>query len=217
MRPFTDLSGKRFYMLRVVSLAHKDGRFRPYYHCVCDCGNKVVVRADSFTTGNTKSCGCLNDALSMKRFMKVITKHGDAKTRLYRIWTNMRDRCAPQSREKRRGRHYAALGVTVCEEWQEYSRFREWALSNGYSDALQIDRINPAQGYEPANCRWVTPAMQQRNKRRSLYVEYMGQRKHLKEWAEAIGVKYHTLYARLQISSEPHYILRSYRHGNKVC
>ncbi len=30
------------------------------YHCLCDCGNELNVPGASLTTGNTKSCGCLN-------------------------------------------------------------------------------------------------------------------------------------------------------------
>ena len=217
MKPFIDLSGKKFYMLHVVRLSHKDGRLRPYYHCVCDCGNKVVVRADSFTTGNTKSCGCLNNLLSIERFMKIITKHGDAKKRLYKIWKNMRDRCSLSSIGKQRGRYYADRGIGVCKEWQEYECFREWAINNNYSNEKQIARINPNGNYEPDNCRWVDFATQQRNRRHSIRLEFRGHNKHLKEWAEMIGVKYNTLFQRYQVNPDPVYVLRPYRHGNTLC
>ena len=30
------------------------------WHCKCECGNEVDVKAGNLTSGNTKSCGCLN-------------------------------------------------------------------------------------------------------------------------------------------------------------
>lgn len=29
------------------------------WKCQCDCGNEIIVRPDSLTSGHTKSCGCL--------------------------------------------------------------------------------------------------------------------------------------------------------------
>lgn len=43
--------------------------------------------------------------------------------------------------------------------------FRKWALENGYSEELTIDRIDFDGIYEPSNCRWVTRAENNRNKR----------------------------------------------------
>ena len=43
--------------------------------------------------------------------------------------------------------------------------FYNWAMSNGYSDDLSIDRINNDGNYEPNNCRWVTQTIQNRNQR----------------------------------------------------
>ena len=50
---------KKFNMLTVISLVKKDNKNRKYFLCKCDCGNEKVIRSDSFTTGKTKSCGCL--------------------------------------------------------------------------------------------------------------------------------------------------------------
>lgn len=83
--------------------------------------------------------------------------HGWAGTRLYKIWSGMKHRC------KSNLRGYEDVGV--CEEWQQFEPFRDWALANGYADNLTIDRIDPFGNYEPANCRWIKKAEQARNKR----------------------------------------------------
>lgn len=93
------------------------------------------------------------------------TIHGGYGTRLYRIWKGVLSRCRNESSTDYKW--YGAKGVTVCEEWNEYVNFRDWAISNGYKDDLTIDRIDPFGNYEPSNCRWATIKEQNFNKRNS--------------------------------------------------
>ena len=63
-------------------------------------------------------------------------------------------------------KYYGARGIRVCDEWKTGSKlFKEWALANGYKEDLTIDRINVDGNYEPSNCRWITQAEQNRNRR----------------------------------------------------
>lgn len=80
---------------------------------------------------------------------------GGKKTRLYITWQGMKRRC--YNTKCNRYNSYGARGITVCDEWtQDFKTFMIWAMSNGYTDKLQIDRINNDGDYEPSNCRFVT-------------------------------------------------------------
>ena len=61
-----DLTGKRFGLLTVKSLADPyvlpSGEKKRRWLCECDCGNEIAVMQTHLTTGNTKSCGCLQRA-----------------------------------------------------------------------------------------------------------------------------------------------------------
>lgn len=79
----------------------------------------------------------------------------------------MRNRCRQQSGKNYK--YYAGRGIRVCEEWNDYSKFREWAYANGYDEnapymQCTIDRIDVNGNYEPSNCRWVSMKEQSMNK-----------------------------------------------------
>ena len=123
-------------------------------------------------------------------------KHGGKGTKLYQIWCGIKRRCYKPSCKSYS--HYGGRGITMCEDWKDdYSVFKEWALSNGYEDGLSIDRIDNNKGYYPENCRWATIKEQNSNKRTTLRIQYKGETKTLQEWAKILGMKSHTLYHRV--------------------
>ena len=110
---------------------------------------------------NGKSTKCLSCA----RKVSTNAKHNDSKTRLYNIWCSMIDRV--ENKKSTSYEDYGGRGITICEEWRNnYPSFKKWALQNGYSNSLKIDRIDNDLGYFPNNCRWATQTIQSRNTRR---------------------------------------------------
>ena len=123
------------------------------------CGNKFKTHTNSIKNKNTKSCGCYS-----KRITKETnTKHGLKATRLYNTWGNIKKRTL--NPENISYQYYGGRGITICDEWLDVQNFYDWAMSNGYSDELSIDRIDNDGNYCPENCRWATPIIQCRNQR----------------------------------------------------
>ena len=89
--------------------------------------------------------------------------HGLSCTKLYHCWASMKSRCNnPNSQYYS---YYGMRGIKVCEEWYDFKTFYDWAMCNGYSEGLTIDRIDNDKGYNPGNCRWITMREQNKNKR----------------------------------------------------
>ena len=150
-----DLVGQKYGRLTVVEFVKLENH-KTFWKCVCDCGLTVVAKGNSLRSGNTKSCGCLKREMAADRGRKnkVHGESHDKRTRLYTIWCGMRQRCNNPNREAYP--LYGGKGVKLCEEWDNYSCFKGWAMTNGYEDSLSIDRIDPSKGYSPDNCRWIS-------------------------------------------------------------
>lgn len=189
MGKFIDLTGRRFGKLTVLGIGGRDKNGQIKWLCMCDCGNQKIISGGSLTRTNrpTHSCGCETS----------LRTHGQRNTRLYRIWSGMKSRCCNTNNSHYK--NYGGRGVRICEEWlHNFVNFYDWALKNGYSDDLSIDRINNNGNYEPSNCRWVDPVVQGNNRRTNQILEFDGERKTVKEWSDEIGMPDQTIYKRLE-------------------
>lgn len=187
-----DLRGQKFGRLTALfkNGKSKDGRF--LWHCVCDCGNEIDVPSSYLTSGNTKSCGCLQPEVARAKH----TKHGELtrsnKSKLYSVWGGMKNRCYRKGHVEFHA--YGGRGITVCDAWREnYQAFKDWALASGYEEGLQIDRIDNERGYSPENCRWVTRKENCNNKRNVIRVQFRGE---LKTITEISGIPRSLIYQR---------------------
>ena len=86
--------------------------------------------------------------------------------------------------------------VKICEEWDNFANFREWALKNGYKSGLTIDRVNSHGPYSPENCRWVTIQEQQKNKRNVLKFLYLGDLYTVDTFCDKFGISKAMFYDR---------------------
>jgi hypothetical protein len=178
-----DLTSQRFGRLTVIKEAGRNARGKALWLCRCDCGNETIVEGCSLTSGNTRSCGCFG----RERSSEANKTHGMKHTRIYRVWSSMKTRCANPNHCHYQD--YGGRGITVCDEWiHSFEAFRDWAILHGYTDDLQIDRIDNDGGYSPENCRFVTPAKNDRNRRNNHLMTANGRTLIAADWAKRLGV-----------------------------
>lgn len=189
-----DLTGQRFGRLTVIRRYKKPGHM-VYWNCICDCGNSHIAAGAYLKNGKIKSCGCLHKEESAVRAKHQFTKHADSGSRLYRIWKSMHTRC--KNKNSKSYHDYGERGISICQEWNDYLKFKEWSISNGYRDDLTIDRINVNGNYCPENCRWVAWDVQQINKRTTAHITIKGVTRSIKEWSSLTGINYGTLKTRI--------------------
>lgn len=188
-----DLTGQRFGRLTVIGVDDRETR-KTYFYCKCDCGKVKSIRSDSLLAGTIRSCGCLK-AEQDRINLEANHKHKMSHTRSYEIWQGMKGRC--YNPHDARYDRYGGRGIKVCEEWREnFSAFYDWALANGYSDDLTIDRIDNDKDYTPENCRWADTKTQSRNRASNIKITIGNATKTLTEWCEIFELDYKTIVAR---------------------
>lgn len=197
-----DIMGQKFGRLTPVEFCYRDQNHNHYWKFKCDCGKEIIARKNAVVSGNTKSCGCLQ---SLNR-VKSNTTHGMSKSRLYKEWAGIIQRC--ENKNSTSYDRYGNLGIKVCSEWHVFENFNNWAIQNGYCDDLTIDRIDTSGNYEPSNCRWANNIEQANNKSTNVFIAHNGELHTLAEWARITKTKYHCLYARYQKAKDPDRIFR---------
>lgn len=195
-----DLTDKTFGKLRVIGMAERTQK-KTFWVCECECGNKKEIRSDSLTSKRTSSCGCvkkMQDAINLKTSDRIKNATYTSKTRLYRIWQLMHDRCLNPNNT--RWDNYGGRGIAICGEWQRpnFENFKNWALVNGYNEKLSIDRIENDGNYESDNCRWSNNKDQCNNRGNNVKITMNGQTRNMKQWCEELKLDYGLVSSRHQ-------------------
>lgn len=201
---YTICVGDKFSKLEVVDLVqYKEGNTkRRGCICKCSCSDTSFIgpsRLNMLITGELVSCGCYQREVHSKQMIQRNTKHGFStrknREHLYVIWGSMMDRATNHNRAD--AKYYSNKGIEVCDEWRDYTIFRDWALSNGYKEGLSIDRKDNSDGYNPSNCRWIPLKDQNSNKTSNRYLDYNGLHLTITEWGRRTGLSWDVINRRL--------------------
>lgn len=191
------IEGQKYGRLTIIKEVSPIGSKRRIL-CKCDCGNVKEYSMDRVIHGRTQSCGCIRKEMLLihrnNNGTSVYPKEA-TDSKLYKIWNSMKFRCYTISS----GAYfkYGAKGIRICEEWKnDFMAFYNWALANGYSDELTIDRIDYRGNYEPSNCRWANIRTQANNKSNVRKYEYNGELHTMTEWSEIMNINYSALWER---------------------
>jgi hypothetical protein len=111
----------------------------------------------------------------------------------------MRKRCGDKAHGHSYHDYYAR-GIRVCDEWQRFEPFRDWAVSIGWARGMTIDRVDNDGDYSPGNCRIATTLVQNRNSRHNRMLTAYGMTQPMSVWAEDVRccVPYSTLGDRIR-------------------
>jgi hypothetical protein len=106
--------------------------------------------------------------------------------RLQRIFLHMKERCYVSKHKDYRW--YGAKGIKICDEWINNPKsFEEWALANGYSDNLTIDRKEEDKDYCPENCHWISLVNNAKYKSTTSLITANNETHTGQDWARILG------------------------------
>ena len=124
------IEGKKYKTWRVQDKFHNTfGHI--LWRCECEeCGATRNFHSRQLTE-DVPSCKC-------QRKIKITNERDD---KLYHI-------------------HYSMLkrdDVTVCDEWKDFFKFKQWMLEHGYEIGMRLHRLNLDEGFSPDNVKLYTP------------------------------------------------------------
>lgn len=164
MNRWENLSGRRFGRWKAKRFAYSKNN-RAYWHCVCACGAKGVVRAEQLKSKHSSSCGCYH--------VDVVSTHGGAtKHPLYRIWWGIVRRCTKEGSEH--WNDYGGRGIALYKPWVAFNKFcRDIVKTIGPRPSLRysLGRLNNDGNYQPGNLDWQTASEQRKNQRKKRAIQ----------------------------------------------
>lgn len=189
-KKIVDMTGRRYGRLVVEKLHHRSGR-KTFWQCLCDCGNTSVVRNSALTSGNTKSCGCLNNELRLERNYT----HRMSDSIEYQSWSCAKTRCTNENIN--RADRYSGRGIIMCDRW--FNSFENFYQDMGKrpSKKHSLDRIDNNGNYEPGNCRWATQTEQMNNTSINVLIDVNGEMLTRGQISKRYNLNYSTIRYRI--------------------
>jgi hypothetical protein len=173
----------------------------------CDCGNEVELTKNRFFYGTTKSCGCLQKEVARKH----LYKHGMVKTRPWVIWSGIISRCSQKFNTVYK--YYGGRGITYDKKWSTFQGFWD-DMKDGYSNDLEIDRIDNGGNYTKENCRWTTRLENNNNTRVTRYLTVDGETLSVHEWQKKTGVNKKVINDRFRRGVPEKYCVQKWKARN---
>jgi hypothetical protein len=177
-----NLIGKKFGKLTVLRPAPNQwsGKWRTMWHCVCECGKKVIAHTDGLRAGTTTTCKC--------RLKNGNPIHGMRFWPEYQVWLNIKQRCLNPKNDHYK--YYGQRGIKVCGRW--INSFPSFIKDMGRrpKSRRSVERLNNNGNYCPSNCVWATCRQQSRNQRTNIKITHLGKTRIAKDWSKMLGIGY---------------------------
>ena len=185
-----DLLGSRFGMLVCTEYVWDRNRDCSWWKCDCDCGNTKTIRTSALRSGATNSCGCLHK----KQLSDLMKTHGLSKSKEYKVWCAMKERCAKPTDKS--FINYGGRGIKVHPSWMDFSNFIN-DMGMRPTPKHTLERVDNDGNYEPNNCKWATRGEQRRNCRRVTWVTIGNEKLCLSDWCKKAGITRHSVRMRV--------------------
>lgn len=72
-----DISGNKYGMITVLKFYERKNNMT-FWECECECGTKKIINGNSLKSGDTTSCGCLNESYIASELKKYFTREYSA-------------------------------------------------------------------------------------------------------------------------------------------
>ena len=139
--------GQKYNRLTVLEKLGYDKHNNRMYKCLCDCGNEIVLRGTAFTSGNTKSCGCLSK--EVKKARRLPDNRGVINHIILQYKRHARDRNLSWNLTYEQVEKIIQEPCFYCGTEKSNHKVTK-NCKEGY-DHNGIDRIDSSVGYEPNN------------------------------------------------------------------
>lgn len=150
-----DITGQRFIRLLVVEQLKERKHGSVMYRCMCDCGNELSIRRDALTSGNTRSCGCLQKEVAKEMGRSMRTRFlGEGEAAFLSLYRSYKKGAVSRGYDfelditmfrELTSRHCFYCGIPPIQEFKSLSKTGSY-IYNG------IDRIDNSIGYTIGNC-----------------------------------------------------------------